>query len=82
MFSEFSQFIDIETVSYGCVRQWVLRLGMGLLQEPVEKRLDWIYIMDFSIQLGKERCLLILGVTKQSLIENGYVLRHKGTAVI
>jgi len=59
-----------------------LRLGMGLLQEPVEKRADWIYITDFSIQLGKERCLLVLGVTKQSLIENGYVLRHKHVRVL
>jgi len=79
---EFSQFINIDTVSYGCIRQWVLRLGLGMLREPIEKRMDWIYIADFSIQLGKERCLLILGVTRQSLIENGYVLQHKNVRVL
>jgi superoxide dismutase len=82
MYVEFSQFINIDTVSYGCVRQWVLRLGLGILQEPVEKRMDWVYITDFSIQLGKERCLLILGVSRQSLIENGYELRHKQVRVL
>ncbi len=82
MYLEFSQFINIDTVSYGCVRQWVLRLGLGLLQEPVEKRMDWIYITDFSIQLGKERCLLVLGVSRQSLIENGYELEHKQVRVL
>jgi len=82
MFVEISQFFNFDTVSYGCVRQWILRLGLGLLQEPIDKRNDWIYITDFSIQLGKERCLLILGVTKQSLNENGYELKHNQVRVL
>jgi len=82
IYDEFSQFINIDTVSYGCIRQWILRIGLGLLQEPVEKRNDWIYILDFSIQLGKERCLLILGVTKQLLYEKGYELQHKDVRVL
>ncbi|MDD1444164.1 hypothetical protein MEO93_28260 [Dolichospermum sp. ST_sed3] len=82
IYAELSQFINIDTVSYGCVRQWILRLGLGLLQEPIDKRKDWIYIADFSIQLGKERCLLILGLTKQSLIENGYVIKHQQVRVL
>ncbi len=82
MFLEISFFLNFETVSYGCVRQWILRLGLGLLQEPLEKRNDWVYIADFSIQLGKERCLLILGVTKQSINENGYELKHSQVRVL
>jgi len=82
MIEELSHCINIDTVSYGCIRQWILRLGLGLLQEPVENRMDWIYIIDFSIQLGKERCLLILGVTKQSLLEHGYELTHKQVRVL
>jgi len=82
IYAELCQFINIDTVSYGCVRQWILRLGLGLLQEPIDKRKDWIYIADFSIQLGKERCLLILGLTKQSLIENGYVIKHQQVRVL
>jgi len=82
VFVEISQFFNFDTVSYGCVRQWILRLGLGLLQEPIEKRNDWIYIADFSIQLGKERCLLILGTTKQSINENGYELKHSQVRVL
>ena len=81
-FSEMNRFINVDTVSYGCIRQWVLRMGLGLLHLPIEKRNDWIYIIDFSIQLGKERCLLILGVTKQTLLENGYALKHKQVRVL
>jgi hypothetical protein len=82
MFVEISQFFNFDTVSYGCVRQWILRLGLGLLQAPIESRTDWIYITDFSIQLGKERCLLILGVTKQSIKESGYKLKHSQVRVL
>ncbi len=82
MFVEFSHFFNFDTVSYGCVRQWILRIGLGLLHEPIQKRNDWIYITDFSIQLGKERCLLILGVPQQSLNENGYQLKHSHVRVL
>ena len=81
-YAEFNQFINIDTVSYGCIRQWILRLGLGLLQESIEKRTDWIYITDFSIQLGRERCMLILGVTQQSILENCYELKHKQVRVL
>ncbi len=81
-FIELQNYFEIKTVSFCCIRQWVLRLGYGLLTQEVEKRTDWIYIVDFSIQLGKERCLLILGVTRQSLIENGYELKHHQVKVL
>lgn len=73
---EFQRYFATKTVSFCCIRQWVLRLGFGLLNQPVEKRNDWIYITDFSIQLGKERCLLILGVTMESILKNGYQIKH------
>lgn len=81
-FHEFQNYFEIKNVSFCCIRQWVLRLGYGILMQEVEKRNDWIYIIDFSIQLGKERCLLILGVTRQSLIENGYELKHHQVKVL
>jgi hypothetical protein len=79
---EFQNYFEIKSVSFCCIRQWVLRLGYGLMIQKVEKRSDWIYILDFSIQLGKERCLLILGVTRQSLVENGYELKHHQVRVL
>jgi hypothetical protein len=69
-------------MSYSCIRQWVLRLGYGLLQQMPARRTDWIYLMDYSIQLGHHRCLLILGVTQQSLIEQGYELCHEQMQVL
>lgn len=81
-YQEFQKYFHPDAVSFCCIRQWILRLGYGLLHQDVERRKDWIYIIDFSIQLGKERCLLILGVTRQHLIENGYELKHHHVRVL
>lgn len=81
-FKIFEQYANIKSVSYSCVRQWVLRLGFGLLNQPIEKRTDWIYIIDFSIQLGQERCFLILGTTREELQKNGFALQHSQVQVL
>ena len=82
IYKEFQRYFNLKPVSFCCIRQWVLRLGYGLLNQTVEKRTDWIYIIDFSIQLGKERCLLILGVTMESIQKNGYQLKHHQMQVL
>ena len=82
MFEIMQSFFNINTMSYNSIRGWVLRLGYGLLHQPVQRRDDWIYILDFSIQLGNERCLLILGVTRESLRTDGYELKHGQVRVL
>jgi hypothetical protein len=82
IYKEFQKYFEIQAVSFCCIRQWVLRLGYGLLNLEVEKRTDWIYILDFSIQLGKEKCLLILGVTIESVLKYGYELKHQQVRVL
>jgi len=82
IYKEFQRYFEIQAVSFCCIRQWVLRLGYGLLNLEVEKRTDWIYILDFSIQLGKERCLLILGVTVENVLKYGYELKHQQVSVL
>ena len=82
VYEELQNYFDLKTASYSCIRQWVLRLGYGLLTCEVERRTDWIYIIDFSIQLGTERCLLILGVPQESLEQNGYELKHHQVTIL
>ena len=43
-------------------RLWLLRLGCARLNEPKEWADDWIWFIDHTIQIGKEKCLLILGI--------------------
>jgi hypothetical protein len=44
------------------VRLWLLRLGHYKLHRPKEHASDWVWIIDHSNQIGKEKCLVILGV--------------------
>jgi hypothetical protein len=42
-------------------RMWLLRLGLGQLRQPVVKADDWVWLVDHSVQLGRDRCLAVLG---------------------
>src|SRR5271166_2182720 len=59
------------------VRLWLLRLGYHKLHWPKEQASDWVWIIDHSNQIGKEKCLVILGVRVSQLPPPGeeYPLR-------
>jgi hypothetical protein len=44
------------------VQSWLLRLGLHELTRPKERAEDWVLIVDHTIQLGKQKCLLIVGI--------------------
>lgn len=50
------------TPSHSSVRRWVLRCGLYQLQHAAEKTGDYVAILDESIQIGREKLLLMLGV--------------------
>ena len=45
-----------------CGRLWLLRVGLYELQRPKQCAEDWVWIIDHTIQLGKTRVLLVVGV--------------------
>jgi len=42
-------------------QNWILRIGLHELNRPKEIADDWAFIMDHTIQLGKVKCLVIVG---------------------
>ena len=68
------------------IRQWLAKLGLYELQREKEKRNDWIWIIDLTIKLGTEKCLLILGITgeaaQKKLKESNGCLGHKDVEVL
>jgi hypothetical protein len=48
-------------------RFWLLRLGYYKLMRAKAQADDWVWIIDHTVQLGKEKCLLILGVRLSDL---------------
>ena len=48
--------------SHTSVRRWVMRLGLFQLQQTRQLSGDYVALLDESIQIGRERLLLLLGV--------------------
>lgn len=57
-------------------RLWLLRLGHALLTMPLAKAEDWVWLIDHSVQIGKDKCLVILGIRLSQLPKRGQCLRH------
>jgi hypothetical protein len=79
----FSYYFGINSMSFTTVRRWLLCYGYYLLTKPKPKRSgDWVFINDFSVQLSKEKCLLILGVSLEQMRKTGFNLTHKDVEVL
>ncbi len=68
--------------SYSSIRLWTYRLGYYLLQRAIEHREDRIFIMDMTVELGKSKCLLILGVSESRFRQADFCLTHHDTEVL
>ena len=68
----FDLFIDddSQTPSFCTIRKWFGRIGIYELKREKEYRDDWIFITDFTIELGDKKALVILGVTQEKLMKN------------
>jgi len=56
-----------ETPSWYTGRLWLMRLGYYKLHRPKTQAEDWIWIVDHSVQIGVEKCLMILGIRLKDL---------------
>ncbi len=66
----------------GTIQMWLLRLGLDALQQPLEQANDWAWLADHTVQIGKTKCLLIVGVRLSKWRELGGELTHHDLSVI
>jgi hypothetical protein len=57
------------------VRWWLLRLGYYQLHREKEQAEDWVWFIDHSNQIGKEKFLAVLGIRLSQLPPAGQALR-------
>jgi hypothetical protein len=55
-------------------RLWVIRFGFAQLDAPKVQADDWIWLIDHSVQIGKEKVLAILGIRSVDLPAPGEFL--------
>jgi hypothetical protein len=77
-----NELFPVQVPSYSTIRLWSYRLGLYLLQRPVEYERDRIFILDMTIELGSAKCLLILGTRQIHLEQSGFCLSHKDVEVL
>ena len=58
-------------------RFWLFRLGYYKLTRPKERADDWVWIVDHTVQLGDEKCLVILCIRLCNLPAPGDCLSHE-----
>lgn len=47
---------------WSTIRLWILRLGLASLTRPLTVAPDWVWFIDHSVQIGRCKCLVILGI--------------------
>jgi hypothetical protein len=57
------------------VRWWLLRLGYYQVHREKEQANDWVWFIDHSNQIGKEKFLAVLGIRLSQLPSAGQALR-------
>lgn len=69
--------LSMPSPSWYAGRLWILRLGYYKLTRPKERGDDWVWIVDHTVQIGAEKCLVILGVRLSALPAMGECLSHE-----
>jgi len=57
-------------------RMWLLRLGLAALLRPKTHAPDWVWMVDHSVQIGRCKCLVILGIRLSDLPEDRPLAHH------
>lgn len=61
-FSQFTAVKNQPIPSHKTIGRWLTRVGLYKLNCPKEKANDWALVVDNSVQIGTQKCLVILGV--------------------
>lgn len=57
------------------VINWSLRVGLGLLRQVCPTSEPWLAIIDFSIDIGTKKALVVLRVKTQTLLQRGSAIQ-------
>jgi hypothetical protein len=73
---------DCRTPHWTTGRLWLLRLGLYQLRVAKAVGADWVWIVDHSVQIGTQKCLVILGLRLCDLPPAGQCLTHRDVELI
>lgn len=65
-----------ESPSWSSTRLWLLRVGYYKLTRVKAQAKDWVWIVDHVVEMGREKCLLIVGIRLSAVPAAGGSLTH------
>jgi hypothetical protein len=74
--------LGLATPAWTTGRLWLLRLGHAMRTAALPRADDWAWLVDHSVQIGRDKCLVILGVRLSNLPRPGQSLRHQDMELI
>jgi hypothetical protein len=74
--------LPLEIPHWTTGRLWLMRLGHAMLTLPLEQAADWVWLIDHSVQIGQEKCLLIVGIRLRDLPKHGECLKYRDLHLI
>lgn len=64
------------------IRNWLLRVGVASMREPLERSEDWIWMADHSNQIGPEKALAVVAIRANEMPPPGKTLKHENLRVL
>jgi hypothetical protein len=74
--------IDRALPSRTTIRNWLQRLGIDELKQPLDSSESLVIMVDHSMQIGTEKVMLALGVNAAAMPEPGTALTHEDVRVL
>jgi len=71
-----------EEPSHVTVQNFMLRIGLYLLQRDDLRRDDWIWIADHTIGAGTTKCFIVLGIRHSDYLQLARPLQHRDLEVL
>jgi hypothetical protein len=71
-----------EAPDHSTVQRWTQRLGLFLLNQPVPRRDDWVFVPDHFLERGTTKCLVILGIPHAQLARCSYSPSHRSMQLL
>ena len=78
----FTGYVTLAKPSWFTGRLWLLRLGYYQLTRPKVHATDWVWIIDHTVQIGPEKCLVILGLRLSELPRSETCLQHSDVELL
>jgi hypothetical protein len=75
-------YVTLPKPSWFTGRLWLLRLGYYQLTRPKVPATDWVWIIDHTVQIGPEKCLVILGIRLSRLTAGETCLQHSDVELL